>query len=135
MQPDDLSPVEEVEFAEIVWSAVDLGHVADVGALVVERLGQADVEVGGQDRAGESAQDQFGQMAVAAPQSLRGCDQVEENLLPVGLRPQQMLNGKGKILAEPVWVADEPGLTRQPSHPLRCCTCSGGTVEPSTRSA
>jgi hypothetical protein len=59
-------------------------------------------------------------MAVAAANILGRGNQVQKNFLAIGLRLEQILNGKRKILAEPGRVANEPGLAGEPRHPLGC---------------
>jgi hypothetical protein len=64
-------------------------------------------------------------MAVAAANLFRRANQVEQDLLAIGLRLEQMLDGERKILAEPGWVTNEPGLAGELSHPFGCLDLFG----------
>src|SRR5260221_206469 len=65
------------------------------------------------------------EMVVAAADLLRGGNEVEEDLLAIGLRLEQMLNRERKILAEPGGITNEPRLAREPSHPFGCLDLFG----------
>jgi hypothetical protein len=93
--------------------------------LVVQRLWQTDVEIRRENRADESTHDEFCEMAVAAAELLGGGNEVEQDLLAIGLRLEEMLNRERKILAKPGGITNEPRLARKPTHPFGCLDLLG----------
>lgn len=101
VQPDDLRPVEDVKLAEVVRSAVDFRDMTDVRTFVVQRTRQTDVEICSQDRADKPPKHELGEVPIAGANLAIRRNEVEENLLPIRLRGQNVLYGEREILGQP----------------------------------
>jgi hypothetical protein len=112
--------MEYVEFPEVFRPPIHFGHEPDVRPLVVQRLRQANVKIRGQDGSGKAAQNQLRQIPITCADVFRRTDQIQQHLLPVGLWLKQMLHRQRKILRQPAFVVDEPGLLIQPPAPFGC---------------
>jgi hypothetical protein len=118
VEPNDLGAAVDAEFPEIIRAAVDLGDVADVRAALIQRHGQADVEVGRQHRAHEAAHDELGEPFVARADPIGRLQEVEKKARAVFARIEQVLNDKRKVLREAILALDEPRVGLKPCLPL-----------------
>jgi len=125
VEPDDLCARKQAEFIEVIWSPVHFGDVPDVRLLVIKRLRQAYVEIGREDRSGQSAQNQLGSGAVACADVLAQGGQVEKATSCGKRRLQEMFDDEREVLGKTVIAVNEPFLRMKPRRPLRCLDLFG----------
>jgi hypothetical protein len=125
VEPDHLRAREQAEFVEVLRTSIHFGDVADVGLLVIERLRQAYVEIGSEDRSRQSAQNQLGGRAIARADVLAQGGQVEKRSLAVRVRLEEMLDDQGEVFGKTVVAVDEPLLRMKPRRPLGCLDLFG----------